>query len=268
MSAKLASGGTPATLRSLEAEIEDFILHGKHRFETQFKHDDGAAYVVKYMLPARLGSFMTNKLLYASDVPSYTWGDAVYVAPLVGPFSTMIFGRVGIVGTIDPQRVYDATGTAGKDYYQQWIRFQWRWYDLLTTTVHSPLANRYLRNRFRTRFRLDCVLFRPDQFCTGYVDPAGDTWFAITHWDRYRRVAFGTANCVQKAEWCVVTCEEFEGKRYNFVYDAILGPSQRGGARLTRQQLRVGSANLVNRILATYRQRQNNANAQVLVVTF
>lgn len=268
MSAKPHSGRTDQTLRSLEAEIERFVRQSKPRFEEQFKHKDGAVYVVKYVPPARLGSFVRNKLLYASDLPGYTWGDAVYVASLVVPFSTMIFGRAGIVGTIDPQRVYDATDVAGKDYYQQWIRYQWSWYDLLTTTVHSPLANRYLRNRFRTRFRLDCVLFRPDQYCTGYVNPDGDTWFAVTHWDRNRRVAFGTTNCVQKAEWCVVTCEEFEGKRYNFVYDAILGPAQRSGVRLTRQQLRIGSANLVNRILATYRQRQANPNAQVLVVTF
>ena len=82
MSAKLAGAEVAQTLRSLEAQIEDFIRRSKPRFDRQFRHQDGNAYVLKYIPPTRLASFMKNKRLYASDVAGYTWGDAVYVAPV------------------------------------------------------------------------------------------------------------------------------------------------------------------------------------------
>jgi hypothetical protein len=179
----------------------------------------------------------------------------------------MMYGRAGVVGQIAPQRVYDAAGPQGIALYQQWIRYQWRWYDMLTATVHSNIANRYLRNRFRTFFHLDCVFFRPDQFCPGYVGPQTDLWLALTHWGPTGRVAAGFSGCVRNAEWCVVTCEEFVGDKKNVVFDPLLGPAYRG-MRLPRTTIQALSPNLESQIRSAYNQRLANPASPILIVNF
>jgi len=254
-------------LRKIEENIEEHVTSSTVSLHADYRQADGRIYVIKYLPAKRLGSFLASgKRLYASDVPGFTWGDGIYAAPLSSPLTTMMFGRIGVVGRIEPRRVYDATRSTGRDLYQTWIRFQWQWYNLLTTTIHSNLANRYLRNAFRTRFRLDCVVFRPDQFCPGYVGPNSDAWFAVTHWTD-GRVAAGLSTSVIDAEWCVVGCEEFFGDQKNLVFDAVLGPAFRG-ARLSRGQLQTVTPGLSNAILDRYRRRRTDPAESVLVVTF
>src|SRR5579863_2616311 len=202
------SGLSPDPLGDIERQIEEYILQGTDAFHPQYSWADARIYAIKYFPTKRLGSFLAaGRKLYASGTAGFTWGDAVYVAPLSAPLTTMMFGRIGVVGRIEPTRIFDAVQPQGRLLYQAWIRFQWQWYNLLTTTLHSSVANRYLRNAFRTKFRIDCVVFRPDQFCPGYVGPNSDTWFAVTHWTDGRAAA-GLSTAVLDAEWCVVACEE------------------------------------------------------------
>jgi hypothetical protein len=229
--------------------------------------EDQKIYVVKYMPPKRVEDFhAAGKKLYASAVAGYTWGDGVYVAPLAEPFTTMMYGRAGVVGHIGVSHLYDATQPHGRRLYQAWIRFHWRWYDLLTTTVQANDANRYLRNAFRTRFGIECVLFRPDQFCPGYVGPSSDTWLALSHF-RNQRIASGITHVVRDAEWCVTVAEEFSVDSKNLVYDAVLGPAFRG-ARLGRGQLRAMAGPLSSDIIDCYRRRRANRTVPPLVVHF
>lgn len=253
-------------LGGIENEIENHIV-GSTWPSAYRDGDDGQIYVIKYLPPKRLGSFLASgKKLYASDVAGFTWGDGIYVAPLAAPFTTMMYGRIGVVGRIQPQRIYDATGTVGRDLYQAWIRFQWQWYNLLTTTIHANGANRYLRNAFKTKFKIDCVLFRPDQYCPGYVGPNSDVWFAVTHFNS-NRVASGASTAVMDAEWCVTISEEFTVDSKNLVYDAMLGPAFRG-ARLGRKQLQTISPSLSVAIRDCYKRRRVNPAEAVLLVGF
>jgi hypothetical protein len=87
------------------------------------------------------------------------------VTPIENPRTTMMYGHVGVVGTfpIATARFFDADDSTGIDLYQQWIVYQPTLFRELTTTIHANSANRQLRNDFRTRFQIDCVLFRPDE---------------------------------------------------------------------------------------------------------
>jgi hypothetical protein len=262
----LGSAGVSGPLAALEDQIKDHIRTSVDRFTRTYRDPAGECWVIKYLPPSRLESFLATKLLYASDVPGYTWGDGVYVAPLSAPFSTMMYGRIGIVGHINPSQVFDAGDRLGRSLYQQWIRYQWRWYEILTTTVHANVANRHLRNRFREKFRLDCVFFRPDQSCPGYVGPQTDTWFAMTHWTG-RKVGAGLSSCVVDPRWCVVTAEDFVGIRNDMAFDAVIGPAQRGG-RLSRSYVRKLSPKLAAQILSVYRGVGTAPPYPVLLVKF
>jgi hypothetical protein len=257
---------TDLSLPALEEEIRAHISAAS--WPPAYRNqDDQKIYVVKYMPPKRLEDFQAaGKKLYASGVAGYTWGDGVYVAPLAEPFTTMMYGRAGVVGHIALSRLYDATQPMARRLYQAWIRFHWRWYDLLTTTVQANDANRYLRNAFRTRFGIECVLFRPDQFCPGYVGPSSDTWMALSHF-RDQRIAAGVSDVVLDAEWCVSVVEEFSVDSKNLVYDAVLGPAFRR-ARLGRRQLGAMAAPLSTAIIDCYRRRRSNPTVPPLVIPF
>jgi hypothetical protein len=162
----------------------------------------------------------------------------------------MFYGRVGIVGQVDPQRVYDGTNAQGRSYYQDWIRGRAKWYDLLTTTIHEEVANRYLRNRFRTYFQLDCVFFHPDQVAPGYANRRQEVWFAITH-EVGGRVASGLTNAVANPEWCVVLCEEFAPATGKLAFGPLLGPEWRT-RQLSQSTVQQMSPKLANQIVNAY----------------
>ncbi len=244
----------------LDRDIDDYIAGpSRQSFDTKFPAASGSRYVIKYLPPIRLKSCRHSapggagsKRVFAADKPGYTWGDAVYVCPLQRPFSSMFYGRVGVVGTVDPQRVYDAADAQGRSYYQDWIRGQSKWYDLLTTTIHEEAANRYLRNRFRTHFQLDCVFFRPDQVAPGYANRRQDIWFAITH-EAGGRVASGLTDAVSNPEWCVVLCEEFAPATGKLAYGPLLGPEWRTH-QLSQATIQQMSPKLESKIINAYQQ--------------
>jgi hypothetical protein len=102
----------------IEEEIEEHILAGSKLFYSDHRNPDGSVYVIKYFPSKRLGSFLASgRKLYASDLPGFTWGDGIYVAPLGAPLTSMMFGRIGLVGKIEPKRIYDATGPTARRLY-------------------------------------------------------------------------------------------------------------------------------------------------------
>jgi len=194
----------------IENDVENWIQQSTSTFEHNYKDAGGRVWVLKFFPPRYLRDFFNcGQRLHISVTPGYTWGDGVYVVPLRFHYSTMMFGRIGVMGWIhsrDAQRIYDASLRRGKELYQEWIaHFAFR-YDLLTTTIHAATANRDLRNNFRENFNIDLVVFKPDQENTAYVDRVRDRWFLLSDW-LHRAVP---SNKVRECEWVAIVEEEFE----------------------------------------------------------
>jgi hypothetical protein len=192
--------------------------------------DAGQLHVIKYLPAKYLTDVITGQHLYAAERAGFTWGDALYVAPVRFPRTTMMYGEVGVVGVYETTgtRMFDAAEPAAIALYQEWITWQKAPYLQLTTTVHAYLANRTLRNEFRNRFRIDCVYFRPDESCADYVDSGKDWWLAITHWDASDRVASGYSQAIKNLRWCVRGPDSFmscdDGRGYSaYIHTAVSG---------------------------------------------
>ncbi|MBM3813716.1 MAG: hypothetical protein FJW20_18985 [Acidimicrobiia bacterium] len=238
------------TLDALEQEIEQYVEERRRRdaLLERLKAEKSLFHVIKY-LPARwLDTALTNQKLLASDAKGFTWGDAVYVAPLSQPLSTMMYGDVGVVGTVNASRfrLFDATDPRGVDLYQQWITYHPAPYRMLTTTIHADCANHELRNSFRTRFQIDCVCFHPDEPCANYA-AVSDLWLALTLWDSSRAVAPGPSSVVANLAWCVIGSDTFE--RDGLGFRAYLHPLQTGGVSFSREPY----ANLPAAVLNAYK---------------
>jgi hypothetical protein len=171
--------------------------------------------VLKYTSAKHLNAILTKQTLYAAE-GWYTWGDALYVTPVRYPRSTMMYGSVGVAGTFAAKNKVFYNGADQRDYYQQWIRYQALEFNLLTTTVHANRANRELRNRFRSAFKLDCVYFRPDEVCAKYSDPQNDLWLAVTHWNSLGQVSTGDSTAITDLKWVVICCDSFVPKDLGF----------------------------------------------------
>jgi hypothetical protein len=199
------------SIDDLERKIDQFISDSAKNKAIQPLVAHADLQVIKYMPADYLADVLARDQLYASERAGFTWGDALYVAPLAFPFTTMMYGQVGVVGKygIAGARLFNAADAVGVQLYQQWIVSQGTPYLELTTTVHANSANRELRNAFRTRFQIDVVCFRPDEGCLNYVNPSGDWWLAITHWDAYRNVGHGFSGAVRDLKWCVIAPDAF-----------------------------------------------------------
>ena len=206
-------------LAELERDIEGWVDASRANPIITSVAETGVIQIIKYMPARHLTGALASQQLYASERAGFTWGDAVYVTAVRYPRSTMMYGQVGVVGEFDANtaRFYDAVDAIGVRLYQQWIVHQTGPYLELTTTVHAQLANRTLRNAFRTRFQIDCVFFRPDETCPNYVDVSADIWFALTHWNTARIVGCGYSDVAKRLQWCVVGPDFFEaeGRGYN-----------------------------------------------------
>ena len=204
---------------TLISDVNQYISDSTSNARGIFSIGIGVLEVIKYM-PARfLEDAIANQRLYASERAGFTWGDAIYVAPVDFPKTTMMYGEVGVVGHYpvnETTNFFDASNARGVSLYQQWIATQGKPYDELTTTIHADLANRELRNDFRNRFKIDCIYFRPDETCANYVDVAIDWWLALTHWDSSRLVGSGYSTAVKGLKWCIVRPDSFqpEGRGY------------------------------------------------------
>lgn len=187
--------------------------------------DSDKLFVIKY-LPARfLSGVLSTQRLFASATPGHTWGDAVYVAPIECPLTTMMYGAAGVVGWLSASgmRFFDATNPKSLALYQEWISYFSDLFRQLTTTVHANQANRELRNKFRSRFGIGCVLFRPDEPCPSYVDSDQDSWLALTHWNTAGLVGYGPSQAVRDLRWCAIGTDSFEPDGLGF--RAFLHPS-------------------------------------------
>jgi hypothetical protein len=148
-----------------------------------------------------------------STALGYTWGTGTYVAPLAFPTSSAIFGRLGVVARFDPSgwRVFDAMDPKNQDLYLSWT---WRQplslshrMSMLTST--SAFYNQELRNRFRSNFGIDCVLFPPDQANAQYTELT-DVWMCVTDWKAPHAIRnSGGSSRFTVLRPCVLVDEEF-----------------------------------------------------------
>jgi hypothetical protein len=225
--------GVAMSLDDVEALIKQHLATGPSnamlRASLETHADRSKLYVIKYTVPKFLSDILLTESLFASRTPGYTWGDAVYVAPLSSPRSTMMYGAAGVIGWLAAENMifYDAVDSRGIEYYQEWITYFRPLYTQLTTTVHADHANQELRNKFRSRFGIDCILFRPDETCAGYVDDTEDLWLAITQWGPTRQVANGRSQVVRDLKWCAIATESFEPDGLG--YRALLHPTLSSG---------------------------------------
>jgi len=132
-------------LDELQTEIRGWIDQSTLRFHAQF-NEANQIWVLKYFNPAFLAEFLRRKQLVISNSPGFTWGDGLYVTPLLNPYSTMIYGRIGVLGRLENTpvlRAYDATDRKGIELYQEWITYSTYLYRLLTTTIHAATPKRF-----------------------------------------------------------------------------------------------------------------------------
>ena len=207
---------------------------------------------IKYVPAKYAKGYVTGTIrqLRISTSAGFTWGTGTYVSPLLFPISTAIFGRVGIVARFDPTawRVFDATKTTNQQLYIAWIGMQ-PLHGALTLTMHSQLANQYLRDLFRRSYRIDCVIFRPDQFNAIYTNLNDDVWMNVTDWTSAGEIASDTSVQLVDARFTVLLDEEFSPDRYDIERATLIGPI---GPRQTNAQL-------MNDIATAYAARQHVA---------
>lgn len=173
----------------------------------------GHPLVIKYM-PTKYGALYKSagSALRISDRDGFTWGTGVYVTPLCFPISTGIYGRAGVVSWFDASgwRVLDCTSPAAEALYVSWLQHQPTLRDV-PVTVHSDYVNHLLRDQFREQFRLDCVLFHPDERdSAGLYTAGGDVWMAVGDFDAAGRLKAGASAQFHDARLVVVLEEEFE----------------------------------------------------------
>lgn len=223
------------SLAELEKEIEDYLAQGVDLSQFIENHPtDGAIssiiWVIKYIPSVYLPDFLQLPQVRISSRPGFTWGDAIYVAPLQCPYSSMIYGRAGIVGYINQSHlrvVFDANQPQAIRLYQRWIQTQSHNYNMLTSTVHANVANRELRNDFRRRFKIDIVVCRPDQY-SRYTNLNADRWFAISDWNNLdaktcTSYARGYTDLVRDCKWVAIVGEDFQAETPPIRYRDLFG---------------------------------------------
>lgn len=164
--------------------------------------------------------------LFVSTSAGFTWGQGCYVTPLLYPVSNAIYGRCGIVAEADPAgwRLFDATDPVSQQLYLDWASFQ-PYYRALTLTTHSQLANQYLRNAFRRQYRIDCVVFPPDELNPHYTRRRVDRWLAVSHWSGSGDLAAGYCSRFLNPRLAVVLAEEFEASHRGIGRRSVIGPT-------------------------------------------
>jgi hypothetical protein len=245
----------PRTLADVENDIDLWVTQSGVTFGSGYLDPSGKAWMLKFFPPQYLAGFMRRPELVVSTTPGFTWGDGVYVVPLQHVYSAMIYGRVGVMGWIDKAdlaRVYDASDLVGVSLYKEWIQFKPGLFTLLTTTVHSNFANRRLRNVFRQRFKLDLVLFRPDEFNRAYVQPMRDRWCVVADFPGGTALPAGTVGFSRRIRDCelvAIGSEEFIVDKTGFIRQDLIGPELSGPAAI---RLASGRVSLTTPLMNAY----------------
>jgi hypothetical protein len=200
-----------STLNAVEDEITDYADSQLASLSAQTGN-----YVIKFVNSKRAADYEKPNPLYVSTTPALTWGTATYVTPLAFPLSSALYGRIGLVTDYDPAgwRIFDATRPTAQAAYISWIQAQASYFDLLVLTVHSTHANQFLRDRFREQFKIDCVLFHPDQEADLHTDIGRHVWMAVTDWTTDARtgkqtIRPGKSACLSRARFTVLIDEDF-----------------------------------------------------------
>lgn len=173
--------------------------------------EENGPYVIKFVQSRWAANYSSPKRLKISDTPALTWGNATYVTPLAFPLSSALYGRIGLVTDFSPAgwRVFDATKSSARAAYVRWAQAQ-PTYQKLLLTVHSTYINHRLRNKFRRRFRIDCVLFRPDQEAEVHTDKSAHVWMAVTDWNTRHRIRTTFSSRLANARFVVLLDEDFD----------------------------------------------------------
>lgn len=168
--------------------------------------------------------FGATAKLKISTTMGFTWGTGTYVTPTAFPISSAIFGRIGVVAQFDPAgwRVFDATRPQARLLYLSWLQFQ-PLYQVLALTLHSQLANQYLRDLFRATFHIDCVLFHPDQFNPDYTR-LSDVWMNVTDWAPTGEILNSFSDRLMNPRAAIIVEEEFEPTPSDIGRKALIGP--------------------------------------------
>lgn len=169
----------------------------------------GGTYAVKYVNSALAYKYETPAPLAVSGHPLLTWGTATYVTPLAFPLSSALYGRIGLVSDYDPTgwQIFDATDPKLRAIYIRWAQQQ-PVYSQLLLTVHSTIGNQSLRNKFKEDFKIDCVLFNPDQAADLHTDMLEHVWMAVTEWEN-DRITTGPSKRFARARFTVLIDEDF-----------------------------------------------------------
>ena len=168
-------------------------------------------YAIKFVDSQWAKDYESPTQLYISNSPSQTWGTATYITPITFPLSSALYGRIGLVTEFDPSawRIFDATTSKGKRAYIRWARTQPVYQELLLS-IHSIYANHILRDKFREEFKIDCVLFHPDQKADAHTDLVNDIWMAVTDWNYGGYIDTGYSSRLSKARFTVLIDEDFK----------------------------------------------------------
>lgn len=166
---------------------------------------------IKYVSAWLASQYAPNpSALKISESLNMTWGIGTYVAPLSAPVSSGMYGRVGVVAAFEPSswRFFDATQPEARVLYLQWAQSQAGWYDDVLMTVHALSGNAYLRNTFRERYEIDCVLFHPDQAGNSFTRPT-DVWMCVADFDGRGTLRTDFSRKLAAARLTVLLDEEF-----------------------------------------------------------
>lgn len=131
----------------------------------------------------RLGAQSPTPNYFIGD-KFYTWGNAVYVAGISEPLSPAIYGRVGLVAQLDfnagTWKAFDASDPAKAKIYLEWLRRQVT-YPTAALTFDTGHWLNGLRNDFRTEFKIDVVLCKPDEEdADKWYTVQTDTWLCVS----------------------------------------------------------------------------------------
>ena len=242
----------------VDREIETAILtatnQGLAAVSAPGQPPNEARYIVKYTSAKYGGRYPPVSHaavplgLFVSPNPGFTWGVGLYVCPVAFPLSGAIYGRCGVVAELPSTagwRIFDATDSSTAQLYVQWAQRQ-PMYSMLTLTVHANWANHLLRNLFKSRFRIDVVVFPPDAFNARYTSRNTDRWLAISEWSADGRIASSVvATRAIEPRLTIILAEEFEPTQSGIRRRALIGPTP------THSTMRPSAADVIRTYLAS-----------------
>jgi hypothetical protein len=220
--------------REIERHIDDCVQRGLWSVtnDSPVRGRSGSALFIKFMSAQYGGAYSPLRAsrpsgLFISTSPGFTWGNGCYITSLSFGLSAAIYGRCGVVAEADPSgwRIFNAADPHAQQLYIVWVGHQ-PYARMLMLTTHSQLANQYLRNLFKTHYRIDCVVFPPDEINFHYSSRRTDRWLAVTDWRGSVICNGGHSARFQSPRLAAVISEEFEKTHGGIGRRTLIGPLQ------------------------------------------